>query len=220
MTLVTGSTTGTTATETGSTALSKLTADYDLFLKLLTTQMQNQDPLDPMDSSEYTQQLVQYSQVEQSIEQNKTLTSILSNLNMASLTQSSSMIGQKVELDSDVAGLSASTPAQWNWIAAGSVTSVTATILDANGNEVDKVDMQVSGTSGTFAWDGKTSTGKTLADGVYRATLTGTNSAGTSIAMQASASGTVQNVQMLNGAAVVSINDAQYPTSLITRIEK
>jgi flagellar basal-body rod modification protein FlgD len=220
MTLVTSATSGTTTTETSGSALSKLNADYDLFLKLLTTQMQNQDPLDPMDSSEYTQQLVQYSQVEQSIEQNKTLTSILSNLNMASLTQSSSMIGQSVEIDSDVSGLSATTPAQWNWIAAGTVTSLTATILDSNGVEVDKVVMEASGTSGSFTWDGKTSSGKTLADGVYRATLTGTNSAGGSIAAQASASGTVQNVQMLNGTAVVSINDAQYPTNLITRIEK
>ena len=54
-----------------------------MFLKLLTTQMQNQDPLSPMDTSQYTQQLVQYSQVEQSIQQNSTLKDILSSLDHA-----------------------------------------------------------------------------------------------------------------------------------------
>lgn len=57
-----------------------LTGDYDMFLKLLTTQMQNQDPLDPMDSSEYTQQLVQFSAVEQQIEQTGLLREILAKL--------------------------------------------------------------------------------------------------------------------------------------------
>ncbi|WPR54578.1 flagellar hook capping FlgD N-terminal domain-containing protein [Streptomyces sp. S399] len=62
-------------------------ADFNMFLKLLTTQMQNQDPLSPMDTSQYTQQLVQYSQVEQSVQQNTTLNSILSNLSNQGLTQ-------------------------------------------------------------------------------------------------------------------------------------
>lgn len=57
-----------TAPTTQSNALSKLATDSTMFLKLLTTQMQNQDPLDPMDTSEYTAQLVQFSQVEQSIQ--------------------------------------------------------------------------------------------------------------------------------------------------------
>lgn len=62
------------------TAQSKLNADFDLFLKLLTSQMKHQDPLDPVDSAEYTQQLVQYSAVEQAIEQTTTLKDIAARL--------------------------------------------------------------------------------------------------------------------------------------------
>jgi flagellar basal-body rod modification protein FlgD len=127
MTLVSSATTQTTAQSVTDASSSKLTADYNLFLKLLTTQMQNQDPMNPMDSAQYTQQLVQYSQVEQSITQNKTLNSILSGLNMTSLTTSSSMIGQPVQLDSDKAGLSATAPAQWEWSAPNAITKLTAT---------------------------------------------------------------------------------------------
>ncbi|WP_209000805.1 flagellar hook capping FlgD N-terminal domain-containing protein [Labrenzia sp. DG1229] len=71
MTTVSSSTTA--AAQSSSTASqSGLMANYELFLSILTTQIQNQDPLDPMDSAEYTNQLVQYSNVEQSIQQNRT----------------------------------------------------------------------------------------------------------------------------------------------------
>ncbi|WP_275426750.1 flagellar hook capping FlgD N-terminal domain-containing protein, partial [Enterobacter hormaechei] len=63
-----------------------LNGDFTMFLKLLTTQMQNQDPLSPMDTTQYTQQLVQYSQVEQSMAQTTTLKSILSALGTQNLT--------------------------------------------------------------------------------------------------------------------------------------
>src|SRR4051812_13087838 len=102
MTTVTSATTTTDAKTTA--ASSKLNADFDMFLKLLTTQMQNQDPLDPMDTAQYTQQLVQYSQVEQSIEQTGTLKSLLSAFGTQNLMQASAMIGAQVETTSATSG--------------------------------------------------------------------------------------------------------------------
>src|SRR3954468_8082297 len=112
MTTVTSATTP-TATDATTAATSKLGADFNMFIKLLTAQMQNQDPLDPMDTAQYTQQLVQYSQVEQSIQQSGTLKSILSSLGTQNLTQASSLIGHQVETGSGVSGLTDATPAQW-----------------------------------------------------------------------------------------------------------
>ncbi|PNB52618.1 flagellar hook capping protein, partial [Pseudomonas sp. FW305-130] len=72
-----GATSPTAATTaTAAAPATGIKADFNMFLKLLTAQMQNQDPLSPMDTSQYTQQLVQYSQVEQSAQQNTTLNSI------------------------------------------------------------------------------------------------------------------------------------------------
>ncbi|SFK18640.1 flagellar basal-body rod modification protein FlgD [Sphingomonas sp. NFR04] len=219
MTLVSSATAnaGQSATNDSST---KLTADYNLFLKLLTTQLQNQDPTNPMDSSQYTQQLVQYSQVEQSITQNKTLNSILSSLNMTSLTSSTSMIGQPVQLSSDKAGLSAATPAQWQWDATNPIDKLTATITDAKGKTVESFDLDVQGSSGQFSWDGSTKSGTKYTDGLYQLTLSGTTTAGAKISTTATALGKVDDVQMINGSPVVSINGAQYPTSMILKIAK
>lgn len=221
MTLVSSATSSAnTAQNSASAATASLTGDYNMFLKLLTTQLQNQDPTNPMDSSQYTQQLVQYSQVEQSIKQNTTLSSILSNLNMSSLTSTSAVIGQPVRLDSDKAALSATTPAQWDWNATNAVTGLTATILNEKGTKVDSFDLKVSGTSGNFSWDGTTSTGQKLDSGLYQLQLTGTTDAGAKITTTANAVGKVDDVQMVNGSPVVSVNGAQYPTSMILRITK
>ena len=64
MTVISSMTSGVQGNGAGGAAGAELNANFDMFLKLLTTQMQNQDPLDPMETSEYTQQLTQYSQVE------------------------------------------------------------------------------------------------------------------------------------------------------------
>jgi flagellar basal-body rod modification protein FlgD len=71
-------TTGSSATTSTEASSAKLTQSYDSFLKLLTTQLQNQDPLSPMESSEFTNQLVQFSQVEQQISQNTKLDKLVS----------------------------------------------------------------------------------------------------------------------------------------------
>ncbi|WP_404337410.1 flagellar hook assembly protein FlgD [Sphingomonas sp. MMS12-HWE2-04] len=217
MTTVT-STTSKTGIDTSTTAGTKLSADYDMFLKLLTAQMQNQDPLDPMDTSQYTQQLVQYSQVEQSIEQNTTLKSILSSLGTQNLTQASSLIGRSVETDSATAGLSATSPAQWSWAAPRDVASMTATITDANGRIVDTRTVAANAAAGTLSWDGQTSTGQTKGAGNYTIKLEGTNSGGNALTITPHAIGTVSDVQLDGGNVLVTINGMQVASANLLRI--
>lgn len=195
-------------------------AEFNLFLKLLTTQMKNQNPLSPTDSAQYTQQLVQYSLVEQSIQQNKSLSAMLATMTVQSLSQNSTLIGQMVEVNSDKAALSANKPAQWNWKADGPVDKITISIIDGKGKTVEKREVTVSGTEGTFSWDGSTSSGTKLTDGLYQVVIEGTNSAGAKIKVTPSATGVVENVQMINGVPTLTINGAQYPNKLITRIGK
>ncbi|WP_204269743.1 hypothetical protein, partial [Klebsiella michiganensis] len=80
------------------------------------------------DTTQYTQQLVQYSQVEQSMAQTTTLKSILSALGTQNLTQASSLIGRAVEVDSPVSGLTDTRAAQWSWSTPRDAASVVATI--------------------------------------------------------------------------------------------
>jgi flagellar basal-body rod modification protein FlgD len=77
-------------------------ADFNMFLKMLTVQMQNQDPLDPMDTSEYTKQLVQFSQVEQSMQQTGVLKDILTRVSGQDMAQASAFIGREARFDTNV----------------------------------------------------------------------------------------------------------------------
>jgi flagellar basal-body rod modification protein FlgD len=212
------SATNTAAAAATDGAASKLNADFDMFLKLLTTQMQNQDPLDPMDTAQYTQQLVQYSQVEQSIEQTKTLKSILSSLGTQNLTQASSLLGRQVETNAAASGLSAETPAQWTWTAPREVASMTATITDASGKVVDTRAIDGGATAGSVAWDGTTSTGRKLGAGTYKIALEGLDATGNTLAVTPHAVGTVSDVQLNGGAVEVTINGMKVSSDALVRI--
>jgi flagellar basal-body rod modification protein FlgD len=199
-------------------ASTKINADFDMFLKLLTTQMQNQDPLDPMDTAQYTQQLVQYSQVEQSIEQTKTLKEMLSAFGTQNLMQASAMIGAQVETNTEVSGLSAATPAQWTWSSARDVTSMTATIKDAKGKVIDTLPIDATGAAGAFTWDGTTSNGKKVEPGLYSLELEGKDASGTTVAATAHAYGKVTDVELVNGAVQVTVNGNKISTADLLRI--
>jgi flagellar basal-body rod modification protein FlgD len=211
-------TTSTTADTKTTVASSKLNADFDMFLKLLTAQMQNQDPLDPMDTAQYTQQLVQYSQVEQSIEQTSTLKSMLAAFGTQNLMQASSLVGAQVETSSATSGLSAATPAQWTWSATRDVTSMTATIKDEKGKIIDTLPIDATGASGAFTWDGTTSAGKKVDPGLYTLELAGVDASGTKVATTAHAFGKVSDVELENGTVKLTINGLTVATSDLLRI--
>ncbi len=219
MTTVTN-TTNTAATNSTTNANSTgLNADFTMFLKLLTTQMQNQDPLSPMDTSQYTQQLVQYSQVEQSMAQTSTLKDILSTLGTQNLTQASSLIGRAVEVNSPVSGLSSTQAAQWSWTTPRTATSVVATITDASGKVVDTRTVDVKGDQGTLAWDGLTSTGTEMPSGKYSLSIKALDASGTEITNTTVHSiGVVNDVQLANGSVLVTVNGNEVDSSKLIRI--
>lgn len=216
--MTTVNTTTNTGNATGNAASSKLNADFDMFLKLLTTQMQHQDPLDPMDTAQYTQQLVQYSQVEQSIEQTATLKEMLAAFGTQNLMQASALIGAQVETTSPISGLGATTPAQWTWSAPRDVASMTATIKDDKGKIVDTMKIDATGTTGAFTWDGTTSAGKKVEPGLYTLELEGKDASGTKVATTAHSFGKVTDVELENGSVQLTINGNKVSTADLLRI--
>ena len=182
MTLSTTSAAGSASPAAASTtqsALAKLSSDTSMFLKLLTTQMQNQDPLDPMDTSAYTQQLVQFSQVEQSIQQSQSLKDILNTLKTRDLTDAASLIGRSASLDTPVAGLRDGTPASWHYATDRPAARVIATVSDADGTTVATRTLDAS--AGDFVWDGRDANGNRVPAGAYSLTISATDAAGSRI---------------------------------------
>lgn len=184
---------------------SVLNADFNMFLKMLTTQMQNQDPLNPMDTSQYTQQLVQYSQVEQQMQQTATLNNIFANLSGQGMTQAASFIGREARFDTDVAGLKGDSAATWTYAGNQTPVSLTATVKDANGKIVATVAVDPA-SQGRFAWDGTLMDGTKAADGAYQLSLTAKDANGNDVPMVINSVGIVKNVVSDGSNVMLGVN--------------
>ena len=218
MTLSTTSAAGSASPAAASTqsALAKLSSDTSMFLKLLTTQMQNQDPLDPMDTSAYTQQLVQFSQVEQSIQQSQSLKDILNTLKTRDLTDAASLIGRSASLDTPVAGLRDGTPASWHYATDRAAARVIATVSDADGTTVATRTLDAS--AGDFVWDGRDANGNRVPAGAYSLTISATDAAGSRVPATVTAQGIIDEVVVDGGTLSVVANGQRYPIALLKQL--
>src|SRR3954463_16122261 len=106
------STTSTTASVSGAVDRKTIASNFDTFLKLLTTQLKNQNPLDPLDTNQFTQQLVQFSQVEQQMKQNDQLATLIGIEKAAQSTTALAFVGSTVAVDGQTAKL---TNGRANW---------------------------------------------------------------------------------------------------------
>src|SRR6201986_811416 len=129
----TPSTTGTGTTSNSDDAAAQLSGNFDTFLTLLTTQLQNQDPLSPMDSTQFTQQLVEFSQVEQQINTNDNLQTLINQGTSAAGTNAVSYLGKAVTVTNGNAPLTGGTAA-WTYNLGTASAQTTLTVTDANGN--------------------------------------------------------------------------------------
>lgn len=212
MTDVTSATAAAAASPIGATARAGATANYDMFLKLLTAQMQNQDPLNPADATQYTAQLAQFSQVEQSLQQTDALKNILSQLSTQDIGQLSNLIGREAEFDTATAGLSATSPAGWRF-ASGQSAPLVATITNAAGAVVDTREI-ASATDGRFAWNGVRADGTRVPDGAYTLSLATADQ----VAVPVRAAGTVTDVLSSGGTVSLSVNDLAMAASKLVRV--
>src|ERR1044072_5533234 len=113
---VIGATNSSSSSTSDSTGIDKntLTGNFQTFLTLLTTQLKNQNPLDPLDTNQFTQQLVQFAQVEQQIKQNSQLETLISLEKSAQATTALAYVGSTVAIDGQTAAL-ANGKATWTF---------------------------------------------------------------------------------------------------------
>lgn len=188
-----GSTSASTSASTGSSALTSLSSNFNTFLQMLMTQLKNQDPTSPMDSNQFTSELVQFSSVEQQINTNTSLTSLIQLTQAGQIMNSSSMVGKQVEVTStDLALQNGQATIHFNSPAAEPVgISVTT---DAGVKLLDTTTQANSG-SNSWTWNGKTTGGNQLPDGAYKVTVTGQNTDGTTSALDYTVLGTATGVK-------------------------
>jgi len=202
------------ADPTSSTMLSE-----SEFLKLLVTQLQHQDPLNPQDPTEFTSQLTQYSSLEQLIGVN-TNTQGLSTAQAAN-TQASAVnyIGKTVLLNGNQITVGGGIASAVSANLASDSAKTTATITDASGTVVDTINLgaQSSGAHG-FTWDGKNSAGQQVVDGNYNVGFAAQDSSGNSVAVNTSTSGTVTGVSFANGQTKLVVGGSSWSLSQVLSV--
>jgi flagellar basal-body rod modification protein FlgD len=192
MSIAAASTAASTSTSSTQNALDSLSGNFQDFLGMLMTQLQNQDPTSPLDTNQFTSELVQFSGVEQQINTNNALTQLISLTQSGQLLQSSAMVGKTVQVSADQMPLQNSSGS----LTFTDPTAGTAEITITNAAGTQVLDTTVAATAGsnTWTWNGQDSKGNTLADGSYNVTVTGTGSTGTTSALPFTVSGTVTGV--------------------------
>ncbi len=144
-----------------------LASDFTQFLTLLTTQLQNQDPLSPLDSNEFTNQLVQFSQVEQGINTNTKLDDLLSLQLNGAATSALGYVGLDVQYVSAEVSLEQGTPTTIRYSLEGTATNSTINIFDESGQLVQSVDAERGIGAHEFEWNGRDLLNNELPTGTY-----------------------------------------------------
>jgi flagellar basal-body rod modification protein FlgD len=216
-----GATSGTTNTNAASSAASSaaagLTGDFNTFLTLLTTQLQNQDPTSPMDTDQFTQQLVSFSEVEQQINTNKNLSTLISLQNSNQLVSLLPTVGKTIDFSGATTVLPSGGSANFSYSLANQSASTVLTVTDQSGAVVWAGKGETGSGAHNFTWNGTTSSGGQAAPGVYTLNVTAAASDGSAITVTQSASATVDSIEAQNGSTVLDIGGYQVPvTNLIS----
>jgi flagellar basal-body rod modification protein FlgD len=208
----------------GTTAASSLTGsragiadNFETFLSLLTTQLKNQNPLDPLDTNQFTSQLVQFTSVEQQLKTNEFLEAMVMSSSAGSNGQAVSYIG-KVVTASGVRSELSGGGADWNFYAE-KAADVTVTIRDAAGNVVHTHKGNVAEGETVFRWDGVGSDGKTRPDGTYSISIDARDANGRLVSVSTQMQGTVTGVDFSGTEPVLMIGTARVNLSAVSAVK-
>ncbi|WP_291647210.1 flagellar hook capping FlgD N-terminal domain-containing protein [Bosea sp. (in: a-proteobacteria)] len=191
--------------------------NFDQFLTLLTTQLRNQNPLDPLDTNQFTQQLVQFAGVEQQLKQNETLTALLGVSKATTGASAIGFVGQTVTADGAATQLKEG-KAEWKLNASKGGTA-TITIKDASGKVVQTGTTTLTAGDQTYSWDGKTSTGSTAPEGEYTITVDAKDLAGTAITVKTEISGVVDGVDFSTAVPTLLIGAIKVPLDRVKSVK-
>lgn len=203
------------------TALGKanLVSNFDTFLTLLTTQLKNQDPLSPMDSTQFTQQLVQMSAVEQQLLTNDLLKQVAANTGTG-ISTAVGLIGKQVKAVSDDAQL-ANGKADWLYNLPADAATVSVEIVNAKGTMFHAENLsgdQLKAGDHAFSWNGKDTTGTSAPEGVYTLRLTAKDASGAKISSTNYVQGVVSSVEQSNGRTLIAVGPTKVDWSTVKSI--
>ncbi|MFQ5564489.1 MAG: flagellar hook assembly protein FlgD [Parvularculaceae bacterium] len=203
--------------QSSTSAFSRLTDNFDTFLTLLTTQLRNQDPLEPLDTERFTDQLVQFASVEQSIRTNRNLEALIAIQAAATRETALDYVGRVATVEGGEAGLGAD-GARWRYVLPTNAKSVALTVFDASGAVVARTEGETGAGAHTVVWDGLADNGAPAAPGVYRLVIEAQDANGDALPVALQSAARVSGVVFNDGSPLLKLDGRLVPIDDISAI--
>ena len=208
-----------TSTSKTDAAIDSLDDTYNNFLLLLTKQLQNQDPLNPMDTAQFTQQLVGFSQVEQQIASNKSLERLISLQSSTNAFNAVSFLGNEVSVDSDKISLKDG-KAKFQYEIEHSAGQAVLSVYDARGQIVLVQEANKGVGSYNVDWNGKDAFGNQLPDGQYRVAVSYNDQQGKTYSSKITSFGVVDSTEITDGEVKLFVGPVGFPIDKVLKVTK
>jgi flagellar basal-body rod modification protein FlgD len=206
-----------TSSQTKKDDMVGLGDNLNSFLTMLTTQLKNQDPMSPLDTNQFTQQLVSFSQVEQAIKTNTQLGSLVSLISANTLTSSLALVGKKVQVDSAQMGL-VDGQAQFSYTLPATAKQTSLVVSDASGNIVWQGSGETAAGMHGFTWDGTDASGRPMPDGTYKLEVGAQGLDDSIMTVPVTSFGTVDGVMMKDGTASLAFGSFEAPNTKLLAV--
>lgn len=194
----TSATTSSTGSSVAAASDAKLKDDLNKFLNLLVTQLKHQDPLDPMDATEFTSQLVQFASVEQQIHQNANLEKLISLQQGSQISSLVNYIGTNIEATGQVMPLSNGT-SKFTYTLPAGVSKSNLNIVNDKGISVYSADTAITAGPHGYIWDGRDKNGILQPDGDYTVVVSAQDRDGKILPVEYTVFGRVTGATAENG---------------------
>jgi flagellar basal-body rod modification protein FlgD len=213
-----GVTSAITSATTSSNAVDQetLAKNFSQFLTLLTTQLKHQNPLEPLDTNQFTQQLVQFAQVEQQLKQNDQLATLVALQKTAQSTAALGFVGETVVVDGSTASL-ANGQANWS-LNVPKPSTVTVNIKNSTGQNVFSGSYSMLAGVNDFTWDGKSSNGTQWPSGNYTMTVTAKDVSGQAVTVPTEVEGVVNSADLTKTPPMLSIAGQEFTLDKVKRV--
>lgn len=201
-----------------STATDKVQSQKNMFLNLLIKQLQYQDPMNPVENTEFASQLAQFSQLEAMTDMSSNILEMTQYQNSMNSMQAASFIGKQVSASGNTIAYSGG-ESSIDFNLEGNTSNVTVTIYNSQGTIVRTMNMKdVLEGDATCTWDGKDNGGDAVNPGTYYFSLNATDYSGAAVNSTTYANGTVTGIKFVNGTIYLQVGDKQITLSQITSI--
>jgi flagellar basal-body rod modification protein FlgD len=191
--------------------------NFDTFLSILTTQLKNQNPLEPLDTNQFTQQLVQFTSVEQQLKTNEYLEALILANQSVGQTQATSFIGKTITSSGANSELSGG-HAEWSYSLQNDAPKAYISIRDQSGRTLFSEQTSLGAGENTYVWDGVTSDGTSASDGTYSITIDARNEEGQYVPVSTQTTGVVDGVDFGSYEPILIVGGARVKMSSVNSV--